>query len=715
VLIGWVLVLALCVAAYPSLQRALGPPTYAVEGSESARVEQLLEKRFPSIGTEDDAMVFSSSHHIASDQTYRGVIASVVNTVRHLEGVRSVLGPYDHNAVGQISSDEHAAVAVVALNGDVLQRYTRARHIQQTVTRETRQGVHVWLTGYSPLAADLSNVSETDVKRAEAIGVPIAFLILLVTLGAVVAASIPLLIAGAGLLLTFGGIAVMATAMRIDIFLISVVTMLGVGIGIDYALFIISRFREELVRTAQEDCDESERIADAIGTALMTSGRTILFSGTIIALSLMSLIIIPGQTFREMALGSVVVVVCTLTAALVLLPAILAMLGTKINGGRLPVSLQPANLRSGVGAGRGMWARWAFTVMRHPAIAAMSAAAVLILAASPLLGLRYGINQGVLTLPSTPSGAGAKVLASTFAPGAVSPIQILVAGNGDRSLTSSGRAGVRELTQELEHDSQVTGVIERGDDGSVVLAAVSSAPIDTPAATALVRHIRDDLAPPISARRGLVILVGGATAFATDLSDEMREKLPVVVALILGVSLLFLLVVFRSIILPIKAVIMNLLSTGAAVGLVVLIFQDGHGEHLLNFTSPGFVQAYIPLFVFALVFGLSMDYEVFLVRRMQEGWKATGDNQIAVATGVEHTARSISAAAAIMVAVFGSFVFADLLEIKQLGFALAVAVAIDATLVRLVLVPALMCFAGAWNWWLPAPLARLLPDVVEID
>jgi RND superfamily putative drug exporter len=716
VLVLGVVVLVCSVLLYPRLESALNAPEYGVKGTDSSRVEALLEKRFPGVGSEDDGLVFYSAHKLASGSAFHQVVASVLAVAGGQPGVRNVLSPYDPNSVGQISSDEHAAVAALTLGGSTHQRFVRARTMQAAVGREARDGIHVWLTGFSPIARDLSDVERTDTERAEAIGVPVALAILLFALGTAVAALAPLLMAGAGLLLTYGVLALLTTLFHFDNLLLAIVTMIGVGIGIDYGLFIVSRFREELARSARSSDGEGasggerNRVADAVGAALATSGRTILFSGAIVALSLASLLVVDSPIFREVAVGSVVVVVCMLIVATTLLPALLAQLGAGINRGALPARFHPADARPQDGRARGGWARWALLIMRRPIPAAILAAGILILAAIPVTGLRYGINLGVLSVSSTASGKGESVLAHSFSPGAVAPIQIVLSGADgarDRAVT----AGAAKLTQELEGDHHVTGVAERRSAYGVLLTVVSAARIDSPATVALVEHIRRDLAPPIHAHGGPTVLVGGATAITVDFSAEMRSNLPLVVGLILGLSLLCLLGAFRSIVLPIKAVLMNLLVTGAALGLVVWIFQQGHGEHLLSFTNPGFIQAYVPLGMFALLFGLSMDYEIFLIRRVREEWRRTHDNRLAVATGIEHTARPISAAAAIMVAVFGSFLSANLLELKQIGFALAIAIALDASLVRLILVPATMRLLGRWNWWLPGPLERVLPDV----
>jgi RND superfamily putative drug exporter len=719
VLVAGVVVLVGCVLLSPKLEGALNAPEYGVKGTDSSRVEQLLERRFPGIGSEDDGLVFYSAHHLAGDSAFHEVVASVLAVAARQAGVRTVLGPYDPNAVGQISSDEHSAVAAITLGGSTHQRFARARSMQSAVGRQARDGIHVWLTGFSPIARDLSDVERTDTERAEAIGVPVALVILLLALGTAMAAMAPLLMAGAGLLFTYGVLALLTTLFHFDNLLLAIVTMIGVGIGIDYGLFIVSRFREELSHPERASGGERDRVADAVGTALATSGRTILFSGAIVALALASLLVVDSPIFREVAVGSVVVVACMLIVAMTLLPALLAQLGAGINRGALPARFHPADSRAQAGGARGGWAKWALLMMRRPIPAAIVAAGVLILAAIPVTGLHYGINLGVLSVSSTPSGKGESVLARSFSPGAVAPLQIVltggsVSGGAGGSHGRSDVASAVKLTQELEDDRQVTGVAERRSGLGVLLTVVSATRIDSPATVALVHHIRRDLAPPIHAHGGPTVLVGGATAITVDFSNQMRASLPLVVGLVLGMSLICLLAAFRSIVLPIKAVLMNLLVTGAALGLVVLIFQQGHGEHLLGFTSTGFIQAFVPLGMFALLFGLSMDYEIFLIRRVREEWRRTHDNRLAVATGIEHTARPISAAAAIMVAVFGSFLSANLLELKQIGFALAVAIALDASLVRLILVPATMRLLGARNWWLPRSLERVLPEI-EFD
>ncbi len=702
----WVLVLIACAASYPGLKRSLGAPNYGIDGAESSRAAQLLERRFAAHGAEQDVLVFDSPTRRASEPAYRAVVDRALLTAHGKDYVKGVAGPYDRGARGQISSDGHAAIALVGIAGDPRQLIERATRLQEALDPLAGGGVHVWLTGYSPVAKDITTVENEDVERAETIGVPIALLVLLLALGAAVAAVVPLAIAGSGLLLTYGFLALLATMLTFDSFLTTIVTMIGVGIGIDYALFVVSRFREELAQRRSADGPvSSDQIEDAVGTAIASSGRTVLFSGVVVALALATLGVIRAPIYREFALGAVSVVVCTVIVALTLLPAVLALLGPRIDRGALPARMQPRDARPGASDGHGVWARWALAVMRHPVLAAGTIAAVLLLAAVPLLSLRTGVDFGIASLSGTPSGKGERVLARSFGAGALAPIEIVIAGHGgggplDRTDAARAAKLARELAPTAHND--VAAVVATPGRDAVLLTVAPVTSIDSYRSEQLVRHIRSTLLPPIRAGGGLEVAVGGATAKIVDLSNETAAKVPLVLGLILALSLMFLTVVFRSVVLPVKAVAMNLLATGATVGIVIFVFQQGNGEHLLGFTSTGFIQVFLPLSIFALLFGLSMDYEVFLIRRMRETWLQSGDNELAVATGVEHTARPITAAAAIMVAVFGSFITANVLELKQFGLGLALAIAIDATLIRLILVPALMRLFGARNWWLPS-------------
>ncbi|WP_342214965.1 MMPL family transporter [Nocardia cyriacigeorgica] len=336
--------------------------------------------------------------------------------------------------------------------------------------------------------------------------------------------------------------------------------------------------------------------------------------------------------------------------------------------------------------------------MRRPVLFGTAAVAVFVIAAFPVFGIRYGLDMGTSALDDTPTGRATTALTTNFPAGALSPVEIIATGPGDTPLSGDAPERVNRFLTEIAGDERIATVLPTQlNDGRVLAMAIPSVAFDSMEATNLIRDLRTAAADAA----GVEVRIGGSTAEFVDLSDEMTTKLPLVVALVLTASLIFLIAAFRSIALPVKAIAMNLLATGAALGITVAVFQWGLGENLLDFTSPGFVQVYLPTVVFALLFGLSMDYEVFLIRRMREYWDATGNNQHAVAAGLTHTARPITAAAAIMIAIFASFLTADILELKQLGLALAVAVFLDAALIRLVLVPALMRLLGDWNWWLP--------------
>jgi RND superfamily putative drug exporter len=449
-----------------------------------------------------------------------------------------------------------------------------------------------------------------------------------------------------------------------------------------------------------------------------------------------------------MAVGAVLVVVCTLVTAWTMLPALLAALGDRVNTWQLPKRFRPADETDpGRSARESGWGRWAQTVLRHPWLA-IPAAALLVLFALPTFGIKLGIDLGISSISDTPSGKGEIVLAKSFSPGVLSPIQILATHSGSGSLSANDLTTIDKLTTSLSKDRSVAGVysistalkqtqgqltsqalakfeqdpstkttaaqIVNTANGSnrTVITVISRDAIDSAHATNLVKNLRNDTIPAYTAKAGPQMLVGGATAQFSDLAHETLSKLLVVMGLVLGLSFVYLLVVFRSVLIPAKAVLMNLLATGAAFGLTTWVFQGGHLSGLFDFPSVGYVQVYLPVIVFALLFGLSMDYEVFLIGRMREQWDKTHDNDDAVATGIAHTARPITAAALIMAAVFGCFLVANVLELKEFGWALAVAVVLDATLVRLLLVPAIMkVVGGKANWWVPGWLDRHLPHV----
>ncbi|MGI5200255.1 MMPL family transporter [Spirillospora sp. CA-108201] len=601
-------------------------------------------------------------------------------------------GSYDPGAAGLVSADGRTALAVAGMTGDERERQRTAPALQDALNGVGADDVGVHVTGSSPLNAAVIEQEDRDLARAESIGLPIALLILITAFGSLVAAGLPLLAGVAALVTAFGVLGAASYLTSFDVFVQAVVTMIGLALGIDYCLFAVTRQRSELA------AHPSRPIADTVGATMATAGKAVLFSGSTVLISVAGLLLVRAPVFRAMALGVMVAVAVMLAITVTLLPAVLALLGTRIN--RLTV---PGTRRAARGSAGSFWTRWTSLVMRRPLLIGGSATLVLLLAAAPMTGLKSGFDVGASAVADSPAGRGYEIVAAKFASGAATPIRAV---STERPAAPDG-AGLERLGDRLRDHPRVAQVVQEND---AVLTVLSKDAPDSAAAIALVRWIRGTAVPEAVPPDGPDVVVGGLTAQTIDVVDEVDRATPWVLATVLGLSFLLLLLAFRSLLLPLSAIAMNLLSVGAAFGLLTWVFQNGAGESLLDFTSRGFIQAYLPLLTFVVLFGLSMDYEVFLISRMKEEGDRTGDNRAAVTSGLVHTAGVITAAAAIMIVVFASFMITNVVEVKQMGFALAVAVAVDATLIRVVVVPALMRLAGRANWWLPAWLDRALPS-----
>lgn len=747
VLLLWALLLAGAGAMYPVLEARVGTPDYTIRGSESVRAQALLAERFPELGMEQNLVVFRSATYQVDNPRYRSIVDQVLNAIRGSPHVTTVISPYDSPG-DQVAADRKVSIALIGLRGQETARTDAATDLQRRVHRVAGGSqVEAYLTGPSPLTVDLSAMELHDQNIAEIIGIPIALMVLVVSLGALIAAMLPIVIALGSVLVCMAILALMATPLHLDRFVTVITTVIGIGIGIDYSLFVVSRFREELAKRTPADRRATRgAVGDAIGMALQTSGRTIVTSGIIVIVALASMALINGHIFMEIAVASALVVACCLATALTLLPALLATLGRRVNAGALPRRLRPVDVSSSGGAAQGRWAGWARFVLRRPVLLGLPALVLLAVLAWPVSSIRLGLDWGLGALNDTPSGRGHQIVAASFSPGAVGPVDIIACAR-HAPLDTAQLDGLARLTAALHQDSRAArvtsltdvldqqfgghsaGNLQEANQRPAVRSVVSrlvdvdkgsqcarvqvilAHPIDAPDSSGLVVDLRRTMAPDAFAGTGVEVKVGGLTAQHVDISAETVGKLPWVIAIVLALSFCYLLGVFRSIFVPAKAVVLTLLATAASLGLTVFVFQYGHGAGLLGFTSVGTLQAYLPVALFALLFGLSMDYEVFLVSRIQEEWLRGGhDNARAVATAVDHTARQITAGAAIMVAVFGSLLVAQVLELKQFGFGLAVAVFIDATVVRLLLVPAAMGLASGANWWLPRWLAAILPS-----
>ncbi|MEC3958760.1 MMPL family transporter [Nocardia sp. CDC153] len=700
----WLVLVVVCGAAYPALHAKLGAPDYNAPGTSSAEADHRVAQHFSQLGAEQDLIVLHADGFVADDARFRAALDRVLGAARAVSGVAGAVGPFEGDPKHQISADRHTALAIVGLNGTMSERVDVAARLQTALTAASDADVRADLAGYSPVEGEILRMESADLTRGEAIGLPIAAGVLVLALGAVVAATLPISVTAAGIALAIGALFGLASFLTFDSLVLSVATMIGTGTAIDYAMFIVSRFNEELTRRGVRDRKDRRQIQEAVGVALDTAGRTVLASGLIVMISLCSLIVVGLPLLNGVALGVVTAVIATLTAAFTLLPALLAALGPAVNRGALPARLRPAETRSTTASTA--WARWAHLVMGRPGVFGALGIAVLVLAALPITGIRYGIDMGLDALGDRPTGHATRLVRDNFGPGLLSPIQVVASGPGDTALTADGRTDVLRLTTDLARDPRVAAVLPQQADGRSLLTVVPKDAFDSTSAGDLSADIRSRASAIDSAE----VLVGGIPATFDDVSGVITRGFPWVIALVLSASLLFLIVAFRSIVLALKAIALNLLATGAALGITVLVFQHGVGAGALGFHSSGFLQVFLPMLVFAVLFGLSMDYEVFLIRRMREAWDHTHDNAAAVAEGLQRTARPITAAAAIMVAVFASFVSADVLELKEIGFALAIAIAIDAVIVRLILVPAFMRLFGRWNWWLPG-FGRRLPEL----
>jgi uncharacterized membrane protein YdfJ with MMPL/SSD domain len=571
-------------------------------------------------------------------------------------------------------------------------------------------GVTPYLAGQATVWAGMQELSKEDLAKAEASGFPIVALILLVVFGSLAAAALPLSLGFVSVIVTGALIYFLSLQMSTSVFVTNMASMIGIGVAIDYSLFILARYREE--RRDGRDCDEAR------SQALSTSGLAVAFSGIAVIVSLAGLWMVDNQALRSMALGAMTVVAVSILTATTLLPALIALLGDRVMPGgivarvlrflkhRLLRRPLPTRAVAADGGGLGFWDRWARRVMARPWLAVTGAAGILLFLAVPVLSLETG-TEAIEQFPKDSDVRVGNELATAQLGGGADPVQILVAFSGevDRGAVSSF---VREL-RAAPNVSSVSPPVYAGN--SALIEATSRAQSDTEAATALVTRLRDDLVPASALAGVATVDVGGETARTDDARAQISGSLWKIIGFVLALSFVVLMVMLRSLLLPLKAVLMNLLSIGAAYGVLVAVFQWGWLDSVLGFESLGALDTINVPLIFAIVFGLSMDYEVFLMSRIRERYLRHGDNERAVAEGLASSARTISSAALIMSSVFAVFVLTGVPSIKELGVGCAVAIALDATLVRLILVPGAMKLMGDWNWWMPSWLDRLLPDL----
>ena len=691
-----VVVATLLGGALTTAQEATNDPEYA-------RANNLIDERFPTANGIPELIIVRSSSLTVEDSRYRVF-------VEQLQARLAALGPdvivssgsyYLTGDESLVSTNRQSTLLplVVALPLDEALKHIADLHAIVDSAGESTE-FDVFQTGFVTSSRDFQEISEKDLQTAEVFALPIALVILVVVFGALVAALVPLLLAALTIVVALGFTALIGQAFDLSFFVVNMITMMGLAVGIDYSLFIVSRFREER-RNGRDQLD-------AITATGATASRAVLFSGMTVVVALVGLLIVPLNVFQSLATGAILVVVVAVVASLTLLPAVLSLLGDRVNALRVPV-IGRGTVEAQPGRQGAMWDRITRTVMRRPVISLTLAAGILIAAAVPY----FGINTGAAGVSSLPEGIRSRdaqiVLQEEFSVGLVSPVQIVVDGD---VAAPDVQGAIEQLQVSLAADpdfgppSLAPNPAARA---ALLHVPLSHDPV-SPEAIDAVRRLRDELIPRAFEGVDARALVTGVTAGNLEFFDVTDQYTPIVFAFVLGISFLLLTVVFRSLVVPLKAIVMNLLSVGAAYGLIVLVSQHGVGAELLGFQQVDTVEAWIPIFLFAVLFGLSMDYHVFMLSRIRERFDQRGDNTEAVAFGLRTTGGMITGAAAIMVAVFGGFAAGDLVMFQQVGFGLAVAVFLDATIVRSVLVPASMKLLGKRNWYLPGFL-RWLPDL----
>jgi uncharacterized membrane protein YdfJ with MMPL/SSD domain len=659
--------------------------------TDSRRAEDLVAEHFPASPdapdrTTTEVVIVSFD----SGEVDAGRLDAFAGELQQA-GAVVVVTPADDERL--LSEDGGAAALLVGLGADE-DRITDVIAAVEGLDR--RSGVEAAITGDLTIDEDFTKLSEEDLQQGELFfGAPAALIVLLLVFGTVVAGVIPLVLALLSIFVALGLTALVAQAFELSVFVTNMIFGMGLALGIDYCLFILSRFREE--RSQGRDK------LDAIETAGATASRAVLFSGAAFVLAMTGLELVPNTIMRSLATGAILVGIVSVVAALTLLPAVISLLGDGIERLRIPYfGKRAAQTESG------FWGRIVAAVMRRPVLSLVAAVVLLLAAAAPVLRMDSG-TAGISTLPDRFEAKQGFLLLNREFPGQTTdPVRIAIEGDTG---SAEVRGAVEDLQAELgRRDIFGPATAETSPDGQLVLVtfpvagdAVSSE------AVAAVRDLRADL-PAIFAGSGAVAFVGGATAEDVDYYDVMDSWLPLVFLFVLGLSFILLTIAFRSIVVPATAIAMNLLSVGAAYGLLVLVFVEGVGNELFGFQQVDTIEAWVPLFLFAVLFGLSMDYQVFLLSRIRERYSHTGLNDDAISFGVGSTARLITGAALIIIAVFAGFARGDLVMFQQMGFGIAVALFIDATVIRSVVVPATMTLLGRWNWYLPSWLSWL-PDV----
>jgi uncharacterized membrane protein YdfJ with MMPL/SSD domain len=707
VVAAWVLIVLAALPFASKQTEHLTGGGFDVPGSQSMKVSEAVQSQF---GSQADGIAVVLKAKPGATAAERGAaVARVRENVATLEDV--TLPPAA--AAGARRQLRQGDVALVPLRSDLTsdELIDPAKTLREDINPgEAAGGVTPYLVGQPTIWAGMQEISKEDLAQAEKSGFPIVALILLVVFGSLAAAALPLALGFVSVLVTGALIYFISLQTNTSVFVTNMASMIGIGVAVDYSLFILARYREER--------EAGRAKGDARARALSTSGLAVTFSGMAVIISLAGLWMVDNQALRSMALGAMTVVAVSILTATTLLPALIAMLGDRVLPGGV-VGRAAAFFRRRfyrrhtaeqlAAEHNRFWRAWTARVMARPWTAVIGVAAVLLFLASPLLSLQTGTEA----LAQFPMGSDVRVgseIASAQLGGGTDPVQVVAAFDGAPG--AAGKAAVAGFRRELATTQGVATVAPPAFAGNeVLIQATPRAGSESDAAVALVERLRGTVVPGSALAQQAEVNVGGETARSHDVRDQIGGSMWKIILFVLALSFVVLMVMLRSLLLPLKAVLMNLLSIGAAFGVLVAIFQWGWLDGFAGFESQGALDTINVPLIFAVVFGLSMDYEVFLMSRIRERYMAHGDNERAVAEGLSSSARTISSAALIMSAVFAVFVLTGVPSIKELGLGCAVAIALDATLVRLILVPAAMKLMGRWNWWMPSWLDRALPDL----
>jgi RND superfamily putative drug exporter len=677
VAIAWALVAIALGTFAPRVETALSGAGWEATGSESVAARTVIDKNFAGLSSSALMVVVHSNDKTVSDPAFKRVITS---TQRVLGADRRVEGVVRPQPKKSISPDRHTAIVQAGAAADANTMVRAADDLKGALDRLQGDGVQVSLTGASGMWSDFNEANRTAMMRSELFSWPVTLVILVLAFGSLVAAGLPLMLTILGLVASAGSLYLGTQLLDISIWAMNFALMFALALGIDYALFIVMRFRGALFGSR-------ESVEDAVAETMDTAGKAVLFSGVTVLISLSAVMLVPSPAFRSMALGIMLSVIFILAATLTLLPAVLAKLGARVDNLALPW-VHSGEHRSP------RFAAWGERLWKRPLAFGVLAVVVLLALGTPVLGLKTGMPSIKVVPTSDSSRVGYTQVQQAFGKGAPGALQITTTQRDAQQVAAIAKA-----------DAGIARVIPAvtGANGVAMVQAVPKADPSSKAVGKTVDRLRSSL--PQSA------LVGGSVAENHDLEQLLSAKAPLVIGVVLALGFLLLLIALQAPIIAAAGVLTSLLATGAAFGVARLVFQDGHGSGLLGIEPQGFLDAWGPVFFFAMIFAISMDYTVFLLTSAKEHWDRSHDAKEAMIGGVAHSGRVVFAAAAVMVAVFFTFALSGPLPPKEMGVILGVAVLLDAALVRLLLVPVLLRLLGPWAWWLPKPLGRVLPAV----